>query len=250
MQKLLLLASIASAAFACSWDYPIWIPRSKTADPLYKFTNGGKTGYIDASGRIVIPPKFNYLEGGSGGEFHDGLVEVGVSDGVYADRTGKIVLNTHLYRGWDFSDGLAVAMRKGENLWGYIDTHGKFAIPAQFATYPDGYVHSFSEGLAKIEIRRRFGYINKTGKFTILPQLLDGEDFSDGMARVVMEGPCSFNPEGGCGFANPVFPGAEDRPPYDPLGVARNKYPACKFTYTDREGHILPQRFDPGHRRA
>jgi len=44
---------------------------------------------------------------------------------------------------------------------------------------------------------------------------------------------------------NPVFlPGAEDRPPYDPLGVARNKYPPCKFTYTDREGRILAQRYD------
>lgn len=172
------------------------------------------------------------------------MVEVGVFDGVYADRTGKIVLNKNLYRGWTFSEGLAVAMRKGENLWGYIDIRGEFAIPPQFATYPDGYVHPFSEGLAKIEIKRRFGYIDKTGKFAILPQLLDGEDFSDGMARVVMEGPCAFNPEGGCGFANPVFPGAEDRAPYDPFGEARKQYPPCKFTYTDREGRILAQRYD------
>ena len=243
MNRLLLLASVVSA-FACSWDYPIWIPRSKTAEPLYKFSKGDKAGYIDASGHIVIVPVFKFLGGGSGGEFHDGLVEVGVSDGVYADRTGRIVLNKGLYRGWDFSDGLAVAMRKGEELWGYIDTFGAFAIPPQFATYPGGYVYPFSEGLAKIEVKRRFGYIDKTGKFAILPKLLDGGSFSDGMATVVMEGPCAYNPEGGCGFANPVFPGAEDRPPYDPAGIARNKYPPCKFTYVDREGHILAQRYD------
>ncbi len=244
MRKLLLLASMASIAFACSWDYPIWIPRTKTAEPLYKFSKGDKTGYIDASGRVVIPPVFKSLGGGSGGEFHDGLVEVGVFDGVYADRTGKIVLNKGLYRGWDFSDGLAVAMRRGEKFFGYINTKGEFAIPPQFATYPDGYVHPFSESLAKIEVKRRFGYIDKTGRFAILPHLLDGGSFSDGMARIVMEGPCAYNPEEGCGFANPVFPGAEDRPPYDPLGVARNKYPPCKFTYTDREGRILAQRYD------
>lgn len=244
MQKLLLLALMASVVFACSWDYPIWIQRSKTAEPLYKFSKGDKTGYIDASGRIVIAPEFKFLGGGSGGEFHDGLVEVGVSDGVYADRTGRIVLNKGLHRGWDFSDGLAVAMRRGEELWGYIDTNGEFAIPPQFATYPHGYVHSFSEGLAKIEVKRRFGYIDKTGRFAILPQLLDGGSFSGGMTRVVIEGPCAYNPEGGCGFANPVFPGAEDLPRYDPFGVTRNKYPPCKFTYADRTGRILAQRYD------
>ena len=166
---MLLLALMASVAFACSSSYPIWIPRSETAEPLYKFSEGDKTGYIDASGRIVIAPTFKLLGGGSGGEFHDGLVEVGVFDGVYADRTGRIVLNKGLDRGWDFSDGLAVAMRKGEELWGYIDTNGEFAIAPQFATYPSGYVHPFSEGLAKIEVKRRFGYIDKTGKFKIPP---------------------------------------------------------------------------------
>jgi hypothetical protein len=243
MSKLLLLTSLAAAAFACSSDYLIWIPRSQSADPLYRFTKGGKAGYIDTTGRVVIAPKFEAY-GNSGGEFHDGLVEIAVSDGVYADRTGKIVVNNGLYRGWDFSEGLAVAMRKDENAWGYIDTTGKFVIPPQFATSPNGYVHPFSDGFAMVEVRGRYGYIDKSGKFAITPQFLDGTSFADGMARVVMEGPCSYNPEGGCGFANPVFPGAKEQAPYDPLGMARGKYPACKFTFTDRAGRVLPQRFD------
>ncbi len=244
MSKLLLLASLASVAFGCSSGYAIWIPRSQSAEPLYRFFKGGKAGYIDGTGRVVIPPTFKTLDGNGRAEFHDGLVEIGVFDGVYADRTGKVVLDKGLYRGWDFSEGLAVAMRKGENVWGYIDTTGEFVISPQFATSPNGYVHPFSDGFALIEVKGRFGYIDKSGKFAIPPQFLDGAPFADGMARIVTEGPCSYNPEGGCGFANPVFPGAKEPPPYDPLGQARGKYPPCKFSFTDRAGHRLPQRFD------
>ena len=106
----------ASTAFACSWDYPIWIPRSQSADALYRFTKDGKAGYIEVSGRIVIPPILP-INGNYGSEFHDGLLEISASDGKYVDRTGKVVLNKDLYRGWDFTEGLAVAMRKGEDRW-------------------------------------------------------------------------------------------------------------------------------------
>ncbi len=243
MFRCLALAVIAVSAFACSWDYPIWIPHDRSADPLYRFDKHGKAGYIDATGHIVIPPKLPLL-GNYASEFHDGLLEIGVSDGVYVDSTGNVVLDKKLFRGWDFSEGLAVAMRRGDELWGYINTTGEFVIPPRFETYPNGYVFSFSGGLAMIVVKGRFGYIDKSGKFAISPQFLDGVSFADGMARVVMEGPCSYNPEGGCGFANPVFPGAEPRAEYDPLGQTRRSYPPCKFTFTDRAGRALPQRFD------
>jgi hypothetical protein len=112
MLRPLVLAFTATVAFACSWDYPIWIPRSKSADPLYRFVKNEKAGYIDGSGRVVIPPTFEPY-GNYGSEFHDGLLEIGFSDGRYLDRTGKVVVDKGYYRGWDFSEGLAVAMRKG-----------------------------------------------------------------------------------------------------------------------------------------
>lgn len=220
---------------ACSWDYPIWIPRAKSADPLYRFIRDGKAGYIDARGRIVVPPKLP-VWGNYGSEFHDGLLEVGVSGGRYVDKTGELVLDPGLYRGWDFSEGLAVAMRKGENLWGYIDTTGKFAIPPRFSTFPNGYVHPFSDGLAKIDVKGRMGFIDRSGAFVITPgPLLDATNFSDGMSRVVVEGPCIYFPEGGCGPVNPRRPG----------DTATNRaLPSCKFTYIDRIGSVITnQRF-------
>jgi hypothetical protein len=241
MRRLFLAGITAAAIFACSWDYPIWIPRSKSADPLYRFTKNGKAGYIDSKGRVVIPPSLPAF-GNYGSEFRHGLLEMSVSDGKYVDRTGKLVLDPGLERGWDFSEGLAVAMRKDERLWGYIDTTGNFAITPRFATSPNGYVYPFSDGLAMVEVKGLYGFIDRTGSFVIPPTLLDATGFAAGMARVVIEGPCLYFPEGGCGFANPRYPGAgkNDRGNYGAL-------PSCKFTYINKTGTVVTkERFDGG----
>jgi len=231
MRTALLLALMASFAIACESDYPIWIPRTPGADPLYRFVKNGRAGYIDQSGHIVIPPKLE-LEGNSRSEFHDGLLEIGVFDGKYVDRTGEVVLDKGLYRGWDFSEGLAVAMRKDENLWGYINTSGEFAITPRFETGGDSYVWPFADGLAKIKVHGKYGYIDHSGKFVIPPQFPDGVNFHDGMARVVTDGPCTYFPEGGCGFANPEKVGGESTT-------------SCRFTFTDKTGRVITtERFD------
>ena len=98
LRKLFALALVTGVVFACESVYPIWIQRSSTADPLYRFVRNGKAGYIDGTGQIVIPPTLEAY-GNYGGEFHDGLIEIGVSDGLYVDRTGKVVLDPGLFRG-------------------------------------------------------------------------------------------------------------------------------------------------------
>ena len=70
MLKLILCAVAVTVAAGCEFDYLIWIPRSSTADPLYRFIKNGKAGYIDAEGHIVIPPRLRPY-GNSGFEFHD-----------------------------------------------------------------------------------------------------------------------------------------------------------------------------------
>ncbi len=160
-----------------------------------------------------------------------------MSDGRYIDKTGRVVIDKGLYRGWDFSEGLAVAMRKDEKVWGYIDTSGEFAIAPRFASGPNDYVWSFQDGLARIKVNGKFGYVDHSGAFVIKPEIPDGIDFSGGFARVVMEGPCVYFPDGGCGFANPQHVG----------GSKQQADTACKFTYIDKTGRIITNaRFDNG----
>jgi len=212
-------------AMVCSVDYIIWMPRDKQADPLYRFERGGMTGYIDQSGKVVVEPKFS-RRGNYGGEFRNGLMEIGISGGQYVDTTGKLVIDKGYYRGWDFSEGLAAAMRNNGEKWGYIDGTGEFVISPRFDSYPEGLVSSFSEGLAAVEVKNRVGYIDRTGEFTIQPTFLHGSDFKDGMARVVVEGPCHHSDDGFCSI----------------LDIRPEGEMPCKYTFIDKSGVVITSR--------
>lgn len=216
---------------ACSSDYDIWQVRSKNADPLYRFIKNGKAGYIDRTGKIVVAPTLNYY-GNSGDQFSDGLLLTYINRKyVYINRTGKIVLEPKFDRVWDFSDGLAAVLIEDDGKWGYMDKTGKLVISPRFEGFPNGYVSPFSDGLAMIEVKDKFGYIDRTGEFVIPPRFLEGSDFSEGFARVVLEGPCLHVGDGGCAVFNGETVGGEM--------PADQTAPMCKFAFIDKTGAFL-----------
>lgn len=234
MRRLWAVICCVQLAWACDIAPPLWSIQSPDADPVYRFVQKGKVGYIDKQGRIVVPPTLNDWVRG---EFHNGLLLTGVADGPYIEATGRKVLDTGFYRNWDFSEGLAVAMREySDKKWGYIDTSGNFAIPAQFETSLEDYVWPFYGGLAKIKVKGLYGFIDHTGKFAIPPTLLNAGDFSDGVVRVVLDGPCFVPGSGGCDFGEIVPPNSDKN---------RTLPPPCRFTFIDTGGRVISAaRFD------
>lgn len=120
-----------------------WIPRSKSADPLYRFVKGGKAG------------------------------------------------DPGLYQGSDFP-------RDSRLRCGKMTTSG-------------GRAHPFSDGLARIEANRKTGFIGRTGEFVIPPRFLAALDFANGMARVVLEGPCTYGQTPPCTGADRAAMGIAGR---------------------------------------
>ncbi len=96
---------------------------------------GGKWGYINKVGEIVINPKFE-----SALNFHEGLARVRMK-GTKATKEG-------------YTSGK----------WGYIDTTGNIVINLKFDIAGE-----FYGGLATAHIGDKWGYIDKTGKFVWKP---------------------------------------------------------------------------------
>lgn len=130
-------------------------------------------GYIDKTGKFVIPPQFLIAN-----SFSEGLAHVCDPRGSYIDKTGKFVIDKPYYVGGDFHEGLAwVAVpktkwsdvnRPGDQLlYGFIDKTGKIVIPARYRFAAD-----FSEGLALVmpQGAEKMGFIDKTGKMQIAPK--------------------------------------------------------------------------------
>jgi hypothetical protein len=218
-----------SVVHACSWTYTIWSIRSKPADPLFRFEQNGKAGYIDATGKIVVRPTY---PGGSNflGEFHEGLLAVRDERGArYVDRSGKVVFRTDARFSSQFFEGLAAASSESSR-WGFIDRTGRFTVPPQYYE-----VEAFSEGIARISVTGEVGstgYIDKTGQFVIPPSLTYGSSFHEDRAAVIISGPCRITNGGSC--ERPEFKPTGDYASYD-----------CRYAIVDKSGKpVSDLRFD------
>jgi hypothetical protein len=157
-------------------DPPYEWPRDLTAvyvggerDPYYwgdKALAGGKWGYINTNGQMVIPPQFDEAYGFG----VEGLAnaEIG-SETFLIDRQGRIVTGKGMWMIREFHEGLAEFIIRGSQedaplKHGYLDTKGR---PVIKAIYEDS--SAFSEGLAGIRLNGKWGFIDSSGNMVIKP---------------------------------------------------------------------------------
>jgi len=205
------------------------------------FTFGGKVGYIDKTGREVIPPK--YEKPVIGGSFAEGLCQVLVDDKKgFIDKTGKLVIPARFYSTNNFHEGLAVAQENEGGKYGYLNKSGSWAIPPQYdmaanfydglaiVTRDDAYYAIDKQGNTKITFEAKplggvlvkmqfveerirasrdgkFGYMDKTGKIVVEPKYVDAYwTYQEGLAAVTLTGEekkNSFLKVGGWHFIDP-----------------------------------------------
>jgi WG containing repeat len=171
-------------------------------------------GYIDASGRYVIAPRFEYENAFDRGVaavsrwdtvrhtrvwmllHKDGSTETldpsilyirGFSGDLavfgtwprrtegFLDHSGRIVIPATFLKADAFCASGTAAVKTSSG-WGVIDQRGKFIVAPNY----DG-VHCFAHGLAAAK-RGSWGFINTLGTFVVPPQFDDLGDFSEGLA--------------------------------------------------------------------
>ena len=121
--------------------------------------------------------------------------------------------------------------------WGYIDREGYFAIPPQF-TDADG----FSEGLAAVEKNNKYGYIGKSGAFAITPRFDAANDFREGVATVFVGEKHHIIDKQGNTLATLADNITNVEPFSDGLAPIEIDW---KYGYINHEGKVvIPPRFD------
>jgi hypothetical protein len=140
-----------------------------------------KFGLIDRIGNLILPYEFTSIE-----PFHEGLAAVRGPQGPgYITPDGRSAIRAS---GWDFgtqfqgfgvfNEGLALVNR-GDSKAGFIDKTGRIQIPTRFSR-----ALGFSEGLAAVQVGDRWGYIDTKGTMTIEPRFFKATSFVDGLALV------------------------------------------------------------------
>jgi hypothetical protein len=138
--------------------------RGETHPSPVPVERGGKWGYADRNGKLVIGPRFENAR-----KFSGGLAAVYVRTGAKSRA------------GLDDSDAAAAEERK----WGFIDETGKTVIAPEFEAVAD-----FSEGFAAVSYKApssdtdTWGYVDREGHVVIKPQFSAADPFTEGLALV------------------------------------------------------------------
>ena len=126
----------------CEWVVPgMYAEAHDFSEGLGCVKMGKLYGFVDATGKEVIPPQFDDV--GQDG-FTNGrcVVSKGKKDVYfYVDFKGKRAIDADFEGAYGFHEELAAVRVKGK--WGFIDKSGKFVIKPRFSS-----VGSFNSGLA------------------------------------------------------------------------------------------------------
>lgn len=158
---------------------------------LFPVDKNGKAGYINRTGKIIIPLKFDEAWG-----FSEGLAPVRVGqDWGYINVSGNMVIKPQFFEARKFKENRARVgvYWKGRKVinhtvgsYGYIDKNGH-VIKLQNTL--DG---EFFSGRSLFQTEgnmpnSRTGYNDESGRTVIPPKFLGGEEFSEGLACVYTE---------------------------------------------------------------
>ncbi|HEV2801935.1 MAG TPA: WG repeat-containing protein [Pyrinomonadaceae bacterium] len=231
-----------------------------------------KFGFIDRSGKFVVPPVFDNVQPFS----FEGLAAV-KTDGRWGfiDRAGQLVIALQFVEAEPFRDGFARAMlhggrkvlvnRQGKFLrtppgmqdlglpshkrvavkirgkWGFIDTSGNLVIRPRFEPVlndygEDDYVGEFASDLAAVMLKGRWGYVNTEGRLVIPPKFYRAEPFRDISVSIAAEALSSW------GVINKTGDFVSRRRFYAMHDFSEDAAAAQvgdKWGFVDREGRLL-----------
>ena len=168
-----------------------------------QFVNG-KWGYIDKRGKVVWSDNSGQVT--LLGDFHDHYARVqgrtanGETKWGYIDKRFRFSVNPLFDAARDFHEGLAAVKLNGK--WGYIQVNGRWAIQPRYEEADDfGELDASEAGEEEPRDRRgrdlrtagtyamvmeggRWGYVDRTGRPTMVAQFKEAQPFFRGLARV------------------------------------------------------------------
>ncbi len=144
----------------------------------------GKWGYVDKNGKFSIKPRFDFARDFSG---PTAVVRLGKRYGLI-DRTGKMVAEMKPPAALgESTDGLTqFTPDLGGKNWGFVDFSGKTVIAPRYIVPPveGGMPPRFSQGLAAVYVKGKYGFIDRQDKLVIAATFDEARSFAEDLAPV------------------------------------------------------------------
>ena len=155
--------------------------KSEFSDGIAMVKLNDKWGYIDKTGREIIPIQYDNCD-----KFSEGIARVKLNyKWGYIDKTGREIIPIQYDEAHPLADGM-IALELNRKT-GYANKTGKVIIPFKY----DG-SQFFREGAAGVKLNGKWGFIDKTGREIIPLKYGEVEHFYNGMSGVKLNGKWGF----------------------------------------------------------
>ncbi|HEY6388314.1 MAG TPA: WG repeat-containing protein [Candidatus Acidoferrum sp.] len=176
--------------------YPVFVRQGTSQQ-------AAKVGYINRAGLVVIDPTFD-----DGTYFYDGIAAIRIKNKWgFIDSTGAIRIAPRLPNPGYFDSGVASVSIGGGYDYGVVDVSGRFVVPPKRQE-----IGRFSEGMAWFspgvpEKHQNYGFLNQKGEVTVAPTFSRAASFSEGLAAVELNRKWGFIEESGAFCLEPTYLG-------------------------------------------
>lgn len=234
---------LATVLFLCFSAYPRGEQtgaRAASGDERFLVKMKGLYGYIDKTGRVVIPPDYSVAS-----EFRENRALFGRDRRQYGflDPAGREIIPTRFLSGGSFSEGMAIVSVSrtteggGDHIEiGFVNPAGRWAIPPNPAGF--NWADDFHEGLAMARSEttgNKVGFIDKGGQWAMIPRFDWAESFSEGVAAVDIGGMRGFVNRTGRLVIPAVFAEVHSFS----AGLALAYQESCKPLFIDHSGRVV-----------
>jgi hypothetical protein len=187
----------------------------------------GKWGVISKDGKEIIPARYNELSG-----YHGGLLSAwdGQKHGFF-DRTGRAITEMIYERVDIFTDGCARIMRDRKRGW--IDAQGK-----EWALGVYDRVGRFENGISIVSKDGRWGCVRKNGDVLVPTVWQALKPFQSGLAAVQRDGRWGYIDTEGRVVIEPQYLHAESFYSSDLACVKLKDDGLDQYAFIDREGRF------------
>lgn len=121
---------------------------------LKGFESNGKWGFKDATGKVIIKPRFDAVH-----RFSEGLCPVKIKDKWgFINKNGTVVIQPKYGHASCFCNGYSIVVTN--NLWGVINKKGVETAPLKFKNR----ISNFFNDTAMTQIGTSYYYINPKGE--------------------------------------------------------------------------------------
>src|SRR6185369_10953032 len=169
---------------------------------------GGKSGYADKTGKLVIPYTYSFAY-----PFHNGTAQVEI-DGEegefnrkygFIDTKGRYVVEPFIKSPVNVYNGIKMAPYSAGARCGYINAEGKKLTEPIYDSCDESH-----DGMASVTFNGKCGYVNEKGSMVVQAVYDSCRSFKEELAPVRMNNKCGYINKKGTIIVNPTYDSCEE----------------------------------------